>query len=83
MKNNDLYWKVKAVSPQENYTLFLTFADGKQGCFDMKPYLDTGVFKTLKDKALFNTVRVCASSIAWNNNVDIAPETLYYESTNI
>jgi hypothetical protein len=45
----------------------------------MKPYLNIGVFKTLKDKELFNSVRVCASSIAWKNNVDIAPETLYDE----
>jgi len=75
--------RVKDVKPTQNYTLHLWFKNGEEGIFDMKPYLDTGVFKTLKDKALFNTVRVCASSIAWKNNVDIAPETLYYESTNI
>jgi hypothetical protein len=83
MNNNDLYWKVRSVLPQEDYMLQLTFANGKQGLFDMKPYLNTGVFKTLKDKELFNSVRVCASSIAWKNNVDIAPETLYNESINI
>ncbi|GHU67865.1 hypothetical protein FACS189413_03480 [Bacteroidia bacterium] len=80
---NEFYWRVKAVKPQDNYILYLTFADGKQALFDMKPYLDCGVFKSLKDRQVFDSVRVCASSIAWENNVDIAPETLYEEAISI
>jgi hypothetical protein len=75
-----MHWEVRAVVPQDNYTLLLTFKNGEQRRFDMKPYLNIGVFRTLKDPAMFNTVRVCFESIAWKNNVDIAPETLYQDS---
>jgi hypothetical protein len=73
-------WTVKGVRPQDDYTLLLTFEGGEQRQFDMKPYLDFGVFRTLKDPALFNSVRVCFSSISWGNSVDIDPETLYADS---
>jgi len=49
----------------------------------VKPLLETGVFKTLKDNEMFKTVRVCFDSIVWDNDVDIAPETLYYERVSI
>jgi hypothetical protein len=70
-------WTVKRVVPKEDYTLLLTFEGGEQKQFDMKSYLDFGVFRTLKDPAIFNTVRVSFSSVAWANNVDIDPEILY------
>lgn len=33
--------------------------------FDMKPYLELGIFKSLKDKSLFNTVKVSFDTIEW------------------
>ncbi|MDR2130456.1 MAG: DUF2442 domain-containing protein [Odoribacteraceae bacterium] len=72
---------VKAVVPQENYTLLLTFENGEQRLFDMKPYLDAGpVFRALKDPAMFNTARVCFKTVAWKNNADIDPEILFQDS---
>jgi hypothetical protein len=61
----------------------LTFKNDEQRWFDVKPLLETGVFKSLKDPEMFNTVRVCFDSIAWDNDVDIAPETLYHESIKV
>jgi hypothetical protein len=75
-----MYWEVKSVKPLENYKLLLTFKNNEQRCFDVKPFLNSGVFRSLKDPAMFKTVRVCFDSIAWANSVDIAPETLYDES---
>jgi hypothetical protein len=74
-----MYWTVKSVTPLENYWLYLTFENNEQRYFDMKPLLNTGVFSTLKDLEMFRTVRVAFDSVAWNNEVDIAPETLYHE----
>jgi hypothetical protein len=75
-----MYLGVKAVVPQENYMLLLTFENNEQRRFDMKPYLDKGIFKELKNDDLFNTVHVYFDTIAWNNRADIAPEILYPNS---
>jgi hypothetical protein len=76
-----MYIGVKAVVPQSNYLLLLTFENDEQCIFDMKPYLDFGpVFRALKDPAMFNSVRVCFKTIAWANNADIDPEILYPNS---
>jgi len=79
-----MYIGVKAVVPQDNYLLLLTFENEEQRIFDMKPYLNFGpVFRALKDPILFNTVRVCFKTIAWANNADIDPEILYPNSQKI
>lgn len=79
-----MYIGVKAVTPQDNYQLLLTFENDEQRIFDMKPYLNVGsVFKALKDPDLFKTVRVCFKTIAWANNADIDPEILYPDSQKI
>jgi hypothetical protein len=75
-----MYWKVVSVKPLDNYKLALMFKNNEQRCFDVKPLLETGVFRSLKDLEVFNTVKVCFDSISWDNNVDIAPETLYHDS---
>lgn len=47
----NVYPSVKAVVPQENYVLYITFANGETGTLDMKPYLDFGVFKRIRNAA--------------------------------
>ena len=79
-----MYLGVKAVVPQEDYNLLLTFENEEQGIFDMKPYLDFGpVFRALKDPAMFNTVKVYAKTVAWANHADLDPEMLYPNSLKI
>ena len=79
-----MYIGVKAVVPQENYQLLLTFENEEQRIFDMKPYLNFGsVFRALKDPDIFKTVRVSFKTIAWANNADIDPEILYPNSQQI
>lgn len=46
----------------------------------MKPYLDKGIFKELKDEKKFRSVRVSFDSIEWSNQADIDPEVLYKKS---
>jgi len=76
-----MYIGVKAVKPQENYMLLLTFENNEQRLFDMKPYLDIGpVFRALKDTSLFNSVNVAFRSVEWANNADLDPEISYPNS---
>jgi len=75
-----MYKGITAVLPQENYILHLTFENGEQRYLDMKPYLHRGVFKQLADKKIFNTVYVSFDTVAWKNEIDLAPEVLYEKS---
>ena len=36
--------RVKEVKPNSDYTLTLTFANGEVKSFDVKPYLNIGIF---------------------------------------
>jgi hypothetical protein len=78
-----MYFAVKEVKPQDNYILILTFENGERRQFDMKPYLDLGIFQELKDLRLFKTVKTSFDSIEWDNEADIDPEILYQESSMI
>ncbi len=68
------------VKPLDNYLLLISFDNGEQKIFDVKPYLSHKAFETLNNKQLFNTVRVSGLSIAWANGADICPDELYNDS---
>ena len=72
--------RVKDVKPNLDYTLTLTFTNNEVRVFDVKPYLNKGIFKELKDLSLFNSVRPFLGSIQWKNGQDLCPDTLYLES---
>ena len=72
--------RVKAVKPNSDYTLTLTFTNNEVKVFNMKPYLNKGIFKELNDKSLFNSVKPFLGSIQWKNGQDLCPDTLYMES---
>jgi len=79
-----MYIGVKAVVPNNDYTLTLTFENDEKRLFDMKPYLDFGpVFRALKNISLFRSVRVAFRSVEWANNADLDPEILYPNSVAI
>jgi hypothetical protein len=78
-----MYLAIKEVKPQENYLLLLTFENGEKRQFDMKPYLELGIFRELKDFRLFKTVRTSFDTIEWENEADLDPELLYQKSIRI
>ena len=73
--------KVFSVQANDDYTLDLKFDDGSNRRFDVKPYLEYGIFNELKDRNYFKKVRVAFGTVQWPNDQDIGPETLYLEST--
>lgn len=78
-----MYLSVKEVKASPDYLLHLTFENGEIRFFDMKPYLNKGIFTELKDLSLFNTVKVSFDTIEWNNEADLDPEFLYKESKSL
>lgn len=72
--------RVIAVQPNPEYMLTLTFSDGGMRIFDVKPYLNIGIFQELQDQRVFNSVRPFLGSIQWKNGQDLCPDTLYLDS---
>jgi len=73
--------RVINVKPGQDFTLMVTFNNGEQKSFDVKPYLGIGMFKELKDEGIFNSVKPFLGSIQWANGLDFCPDTLYLEGT--
>ena len=72
-----MYLSVNKVKALDNYKLELVFENKETRIFDVKPYLDTGLFKKLKDKNLFKMVKVSYDTIEWPEGIDLDPEVLY------
>jgi hypothetical protein len=71
-----MYWDVKTVKPLPDFRIYVEVEDGRKGIFDMKPYLDFGVFRELRNEHYFNQVGIQFGAVTWPNEQDIAPETL-------
>ena len=71
--------RVIDVQAEQNYQLLISFNNGEKKRFDVKPYLEIGIFKELQDVSLFNSVKPFLGSIKWANGLDLCPDTLYLE----
>lgn len=70
---------VEAV-PLDGYRVHLCFADGLAADIDLSYLVGRGpVFEPLRDREYFRRLRVdeFGVTIAWPNEADIAPDTLY------
>jgi len=76
-----MYSSVKTVTPEEDYTLRITFENGKSGLLDIKPMLSFGVFQRIMDCEVFKRVRVAFDTIEWDCGVDLDPEFVYTKCT--
>ena len=59
-----------------DHRIKVTLSNGKKGIFDVKPYLDRGIFKELRDYSYFKRVRIEFGTLTWPNEQDFSPETI-------
>jgi hypothetical protein len=59
-----------------NYEIEVTLSNGKRGIFDVKPYLDRGIFAQLRDYDYFKRARIEFGTLTWPNEQDFSPETI-------
>lgn len=81
-----MYKDVVSAIYYEDYKIKLTFEDGKGGIVDFHKYLQKGgVFKKFSDLEYFKKFKIDdeLGVLTWNGEIDIAPETIYNEATNI
>ena len=78
--------EVVQVVPFPDHTVSVYFSDGKIVSYDVKPLLDKGVFRALRDMEIFfNRCGIMNDTLAWdvagNGDptacIDIDPDTLY------
>lgn len=74
-----MYWDVKLVEPLPDCRIYVEVEDGRCGVFDLKPCLDRGAFRELRDERYFKQVGIPFGAITWPHEQDIAPETLLEE----
>lgn len=74
-----MFWDVRTVKPLPDYCIYVEIEDGRKGIFDLKPYLNHGVFRELRDLHYFNQVGILFGAVTWPHEQDIAPETLVAE----
>ncbi len=75
---------VVSASYKGEYRIEVTFDDGKQGIVDFSKYLRKGgVFDRFKDILFFKNFRINEELgvLTWQDEIDVAPETLYSEAT--
>ena len=79
-----MYHDVIKVKCLDDFRLELTFDDGKSGVLDCRPIIAKGgVFSRLRDPEVFRRAKVNEELgiVAWDDEVDIAPETAYSLAT--
>ena len=62
-----------------DYRIYVEIENQQKGVFDLKPYLDKGVFRELQNIHYFNQVGILFGAVTWPHEQDIAPETLLAE----
>lgn len=75
--NCEMNPRVIKVEPKDEYKLLLEFENGELKIYDMRQHLDFGIFNELKDVKYFKQVKVIFGTVAWPNEQDICPDTLY------
>lgn len=69
------------VNVLNDYKLEILFDNNEKKIFDVNPYFKFKKFQELKDKNIFQTVKISGLSIEWENGADICPDELYNNST--
>ena len=74
--------KVIFVKPENNYMLNIKLSNGKSEIFNVKPYLNKGIFKELKNQKYFELVKIAFGGIVWPHEQDFSADTIEYEMQN-
>lgn len=75
---------VVSATYKNDYKIEIEFDDGKKGVMDFSKYLKKGgVFERFRDMEFFRHFEINPELgvLTWQNEIDIAPETLYAEAT--
>lgn len=76
--------QINSIQTLTNFQLQITFEDGTEKRFDLKPYFKFPVFSILKDENIFRSVVNKNYFIEWQNHeIDLSADTLWHEGKTI
>ncbi len=73
-------WRVRTVTALPEYRLSVEFMDGVAGIVDLRNLVTSpqaGVFAGLRDRALFDQVRIEYGAVTWPGEIDLAPDAMH------
>lgn len=70
--------QISKVEVMPGYKLCIRFGNGEARLFNVRPYLNKGVFKELKNESYLKKVRIVSGGIDWPHEQDLSADTLYY-----
>lgn len=70
---------ISRITPLESFCLLLSFTDGTDKLFDVKPYIKGSLYGRLGDWEYFKKVKIIdkGEGIEWPDGQDIAPHELF------
>lgn len=68
--------RIAGVESYDDGTLKIIADDGRVGIFDVKPYMESEAFRTLKDPAAFAAVINGGYFIEWKCGADLSADTI-------
>lgn len=76
--------QINSIQTLTDFQLQITFEDGTEKRFDLKPYFKFPVFSILKDENIFRSVVNKNYFIEWQNHeIDLSADTLWHEGKTI
>ncbi len=69
--------RIKKADANDDHTISIVFTNDEMGLFDLKPFLEKGKYKELKEISNFKRFYLEDGVINWFNELDISPDTVY------
>ncbi len=64
------------ITVKDNYLLHIKLEDGREGIFDVSPYLDAEAFTPLKEKNQFIRIHNGKYYVEWDCGADLSVDTI-------
>lgn len=77
------YELVSEVTPINDRCLKVVFRDGSRKILDCTRYIKQAYWKKLADPTFFRQVSVECGMLVWPGDIDIAPEEVWHNSTDV
>jgi hypothetical protein len=68
--------KIVNIKPAKDYKIHIVLDDGREGFFDVSPYLEYEAFKELKNPDSFNKIINGSYYVEWDCGADLSIDTI-------